>query len=101
MLDGAQEPVTLVQVGPSLGADPATVDQRRERRQSLTTTQFGMPAASDQLLRLHEKLDLADAAAAKLDVMSLDRNGVVTTIGVDLALQRLDVGQRDIVQVFP
>src|ERR1700678_870867 len=33
-----------------------------------------MPAAGDQLLGLREELDLADAAAADLDIVALDRD---------------------------
>ena len=36
--------------------------------------QLRLAAAGDQLLRLHEELDLADAAAAELDVVAGDRD---------------------------
>src|SRR5438128_8360559 len=60
-----------------------------------------MPAAGDELLGLHEKLDLADAAAAELDVVAFDRDVLVAAVGVDLPLQRLDVGDGGIVEILP
>ena len=52
-----------------------------------------MTSAGDQLLRLREKLDLADAAAADLDVMALDRDLALAAIGLHLPLHVVDVGQ--------
>ena len=59
-----------------------------------------MPAAGDELLGLHEELDLADAAAAELDVVALDRDLAMAAIGVDLPLHRVDVGDRGEVEIF-
>jgi hypothetical protein len=57
-------------------------------------------AAGDQLLRLGEELDLADAAAPELDVVALDRDGAVALVRMDLALDRMDVGNRRIIEIF-
>ena len=51
----------------------------------------GIAAAQDQLLGLGEELDLADAAAAELDVVARDLDGAAAAMGVDLALDRMDV----------
>src|SRR5947209_7129606 len=59
-----------------------------------------MTPAGDELLRLHEELDLADAAAAKLDVVALNRDLVMAAIGVDLPLHRVHVGNRGEVQIL-
>ena len=59
-----------------------------------------MPPARDQLLRLHEELDLADAAAPELDVVALDRDLVVALVGRHLALHRVHVGDRAVVEIF-
>ena len=61
-----------------------------------------MPAAAaeDQLLRLDEKLDLADAAASELDVMAGDRDLGMALHGVDLPLHRVDVGNRGVIEIF-
>ncbi len=71
-----------------------------ERRQRGLDAQLRMPAAGDELLGLHEELDLADAAAAELDVVPLDRDLVVPAIGMDLALHRVDVGDRGEVEIL-
>ena len=94
VLDGAKELIGGVEIVAGIGADPAALGERRERRQRLAAAQLGMPAAGDELLGLHEELDLADAAATELDVVALDRDVLVAAIGVDLALERLDVGNR-------
>ena len=59
-----------------------------------------MPAAGDQLLGLHEELDLADAAAAELDVVALDGDLAMALVGVDLPLHRVDVGDRGEVEIL-
>ena len=58
------------------------------------------PAAEDQLLRLHEELDLANAAAPELEVVAGDRDPLVAAHGVDLALHRMDVGDRGVVEIL-
>ena len=75
-------------------ASSASVGER------LAAAQFRMPAAGDQLLGLHEELDLADAAAAELDVVALDRDLAVAAIGVDLPLHRVHVGDRGEVEIL-
>src|SRR5437899_13095070 len=47
--------------------------------------------AEDQLLGLGEELDLADAAAPQLDVVTQYLDCAAATMGVDLALDRMDV----------
>ena len=59
-----------------------------------------MAAAGDQLLGLGEELDVADAAAAELDVVPLDRDGAVALIGMHPPLHRVDVGDRREVEIF-
>ena len=63
--------------------------------------QLRIAAAGDQLLGLDEELDLADAAAAELDVVAGDGDLLVAAMIVDLALDRMDVGDRGEVEVFP
>ncbi len=63
-------------------------------------TQRRHAAAGDQLLRLDEEFDLADAAAAELDVVALDRNRAVALMRMDLPLDRMDIGDRRVVEVF-
>ena len=59
-----------------------------------------MPAAGDQLLRLHEELDLADAAAPELDVVAGDRDRAEALEGMDLPLHGVDVGDGREVEIF-
>ena len=59
-----------------------------------------MAAAGDELLGLDEELDLADAAAAELDVVAFDRDLAMAAIGVDLPLHRVDVGDRGEIEIF-
>ena len=59
-----------------------------------------MAAAGDQLLGLHEELDLADAAAPELDVVARDRDLAVALMGMDPPLHGVDVGDRREVEIF-
>src|SRR5258708_12843789 len=52
-----------------------------------------MPAAGDQLLGLREKFDLADAAAAYLDILALDRDLALPAKRLHLPLHVVDVGK--------
>ena len=62
--------------------------------------QCGIAAAGDELLGLHEELDLADAAAAELDVVAQHRDRAMALDGVDLALQRLHIGDGGEIEIF-
>ena len=62
--------------------------------------QRAQPAAPDQLLGLGEELDLADAAAAELDVVALDRDLAAALVRLDLALDRMDVLDRREIEVL-
>ena len=59
-----------------------------------------MPAAGDQLLGLREELDLADAAAADLDVVAFDRDLALAAIGLHLPLHVVNVGKRSEIQML-
>ena len=71
-----------------------------ERGQRVAVAQIRIAAAGDQLLGLREELDLADAAAAELDVVAFDRDLAMAAIGVDLPLHRVHVGERGEVEIF-
>ncbi len=73
-----------------------------ERVASRGCAQFGHASAPDQLLRLGEELDLANAAAPELDVVSRDSDAAAAAMGVDLALDRMDVlDRREIEMLAP
>src|SRR6202171_6257421 len=80
--------------------NPATLGQLLERRQRRLDAKLGMPSAGDELLGLDEELDLADAPAAELDVMALDRDFIVAAIRVDLPFHRMHVGHGSKIEIF-
>ena len=94
MLDPAQEFVGRGQFFKRLEGDPVAARQHLQRLQRRPHPQFRMPAAGDQLLGLGEELDLADAAAADLDVVAFDRDLALAAIGLHLPLHVVDVGKR-------
>ena len=63
--------------------------------------QRGIAAAEDELLGLGEELDLADAAAAELHVVARHLDRAAAAMGVDLALDRMDVVDRGEVEMPP
>ena len=100
VLDRAQEAIGRLHVVARVGLDPAVFGQLVEGGERVAVAQRRVAAAGDQLLGLGEELDLADAAAADLDVVALDRDLAVAAIGVDLPLHRLHVGDRGEVEIF-
>ena len=63
--------------------------------------QVGMAPAQDQLLGLGEEFDLADAAAPQLDVVARHRDLAMADMGMDLALDGLDVLDGGEIQIAP
>jgi hypothetical protein len=61
---------------------------------------LGRCPPKNELLRLDEKLDLADAAAPELDFVARHDNLLMAAHGVDLALHRVYVGDRRIVEIL-
>ena len=100
MLDAAQEIIGRGEFVARLAADPFLRRQCVERGDRIAAAQFGMAAAGNELLGLHEKLDLADAAAAELDIVPFDRDLAMAAIGVDLPLHFVDVGDGREVEIF-
>src|SRR5690606_25508186 len=100
VLDLAQEPVWPAERVPGFGGDPAAFGKFGQHPHCCLAPQFGKPAARYQLLGLHEELDLADTATAELDVVPLDRNFTMPLVGMDLALDRMDIRDRGVVEVL-
>src|SRR5208282_554835 len=71
--------------------DVARLGKHRQCRTGAGDAQLRLAPAPDQLLRLSEEFDLADAAATQLDVVSGDGDGRAAPVRVDLALDRMDV----------
>ena len=100
VLDPAKEAVGLDQLVRGGARQPAGLDQGAQRGAGGRRAQLGHAAAQDQLLGLDEELDLADAAAADLEVVAGDPDRAVAAVGVDLPLDRVDVADRRVVQVL-
>ena len=100
MLDPAQEFVGRGQFVARLEGDPVAGGEHIQRLQRRPHPQFRMAAAGDQLLGLGEELDLADAAAADLDVVAFDRDLALAAIGLHLPLHVVDVGKRGEVEML-
>ena len=83
----------------SLVVDPTGLLQCPHGLAGAALAQFGIAAAGDQLLRLDEKFNVSDAAAADLDVVPFDGDGVVAAVAVDLALDGVHVFDRREIQV--
>ena len=102
VLDRAQEPVDFGEVGGDVLANPAGAGERRQRLGGRTHPQGLVSPAGDQLLRLGEELDLADAAESELHIVPLDPDVADLLGDVDLALHRLDVGDgREVEMLAP
>ncbi len=100
MFDAPQKLIGRRQFVERLEGDPVAGRQHMQRLQRRPHPQFRMPPAGDQLLRLGEKLDLANAAPADLDVVTFDRDLALAAIGLHLPLHVVDVGERREIQML-
>src|SRR6266550_7089156 len=86
VLDPPQKPVILGQPCGRRRIDAAGCGQPPQGGAGRPNAQFRDPATPDQLLRLREKFDFPDAAAAGLDVVTLDRDSSAALMRLDLPL---------------
>ena len=100
VLDFAQEQIGAFEIVPRRAVDPAALRQGPQRRHRLAVAQLRVTAAGDELLGLDEEFDLADAAAAELDVVALDRDLAVAAIGLDLALHLVNIAERGEIEIL-
>ena len=100
MLDTPKEIVSRRQFVAGGGIDPTAGGKLGKRRHGAATAQLRMPAAGDELLGLDEKLDLADAAASKLDIVTFHGDFAMAAIGVNLLLHGVNVGDCRVVEVL-
>ncbi len=70
-----------------------------QRRDSAALAQHRHAPAQNQLLGLGEELDLADAAASELYVVTRDRDGAMALMRMNLALDGVNVFDRGIVEI--
>ncbi len=101
MFEPAQEAIGLGQIGGGFVRHQPAHPQRFDGVERAVRAQRRIAAAEDQLLGLREELDLADAAAAQLDVVARHRDRAVAAMGMDLALDRMDVLDRGEIEIAP
>ncbi len=89
VLHRAQERVGLSQFVPRPRVDPARFAKPIQSLDGAAPAQGRLATAEDELLRLREELDLADAATTDLDVVARHRDLVMAAHGLDLALERV------------
>ena len=81
--------------------DPFARRQPVQRIERGADAQLRLPPAGDELLRLHEEFDLADAAPPQLQIVAFDGNPRMALMRVDLPLHGVDVGDGGVVEIFP
>src|SRR5581483_9852302 len=99
VLDVPEEPVRGGETIGEIARDVAGVRERGERGERRARSESLVLAAVDELLRLHEELDLADTAPAELHVGA--RGVGAAERRIDLPLHRLQVLDRPEVEVAP
>ncbi len=100
MLDPAQKHIGAAQVLDRLGGHPLVRVELAQHVEGARSAHLGPPPAENELLRLDEELDFANAATAELDVVARNGNLVVPADRVDLALHRVNVGDGGVVEVL-
>ena len=91
VLDPAVKPVGPDQPVAHDRFEQPRLGERAQRIAGVLDPQRGIAPAPDELLGLGEELDLPDAAPAELDVVPGDFHRRAAALGVDLALDRMDV----------
>ena len=101
VLDLAVRAVKVGQFPRHLGRNPAFRRQRRKSPDRGPVAQTGVAPARDQLPRLGEELDLADAARAQLHIVALDHDlAVQPPVIADAKAHVMGVLDRDEVEVL-
>src|SRR5579871_818608 len=101
MFEVAQEPVGVDQLRARPLRDKTARLQRLDSIDGPPFAERAIAAAQDQLLRLGEEFDLADAAPAELEVVARHRNRTMAGMGVDLALDGMNILDRRVVEAAP
>src|SRR6516162_1260927 len=100
MLDGPQEIVSSGKLVARLCIDPTVGRQCRECDEGAAVAQFRVPSAGDQLLGLDKEFDLANTTPSELYVVAFDGDLAMTSIGMDLPLHFMNIGNRGIIEIF-
>ena len=100
MFDAPEKDIGLGELVNRLARHPALDEQLFEHLEGARAAQTWPPSAENELLRLNEELDLANASAAELDVVARHGDDFMAAHGMDLALHRVDVGDRGVVEIL-
>ena len=100
MFDGAEKFIGGGQIADRARRHPSIVGKRFQHVERARAAQMRTPAAKNQLLRLDEELDLADAATPQLDVMARHLDFGMAAHGMNLPLHRMHIGDGGIVEIF-
>ena len=100
VFEPAQKAVIGDQRRRHLQVDPAGLGKLAQCFAGSTHPQFGHAAAPDKLLGLGKEFDLTNTATTNLDIVPFDRDPTAAAIGVDLALDRVNVLDRGKVEVL-
>ena len=100
MLDTTQDHIGLAQVLDRFAVHPSFGAEFTQHVERARTAHLRAAAAEDKLLSLNKELDLANAAAPQLEVMAGHDDAVVAAHGMDLALHRVNVGDRGVVEIL-
>ena len=101
VFEAAQKAIGLGHLIGGLPGDPFARGEPVQRVERGADAQVRLPPAGDELLRLHEEFDLADAAPPELQIMALDRDPRMALMRVDLPLHGVNVGDGGVVEIFP
>ena len=100
VLDGAQKNISSRQIFNRFFRHPTIDRQFLQHVERSRTAQLQASATKNQLLRLHKKLDFANSATTKLHIMPFDLHLGMSAHGMYLALHRVNIGNRPIVEIF-
>src|SRR5271167_1792771 len=100
MFDTTQERIGPSEIVDRFLADPLVGAQSLQHVEGARSAHLRAASAKNKLLRLDEELDLADAAAPKFDIVAGHDDLFVAAHGMDLALHRVDVGDRRIIEIL-
>src|ERR1700687_3008237 len=100
MFERSQEAISLGHVAVGGLRNVAACAERLECANGRRIPQSWVTPAQDELLCLREELDLANASAAELDVVARNRDPRMPGLGMNLALDGMDVLDRGKLQML-
>src|SRR6516225_5076183 len=80
--------------------DPTVGRQCRECDEGAAVAQLRVPSAGNQLLGLDKEFDLANTTPSELYVVAFDGDLAMTSIGMDLPLHFMNIGNRGVIEIL-